>query len=113
MTGIAYQRIMASNTLSSSTLTSTGCAVPARRVSQPSRADLARLTQVVACETAFALLHSFTAYDRDHEAPADTPGRRLMQTTPSGELTGRALQSLHESLLTMNPSGRDGQDPFS
>lgn len=75
--------------------------------------DLARVAQVAAYETAFDLLHSLTAHGRDHEAPEDTPGWRLMETTPSGELTGRAVQSLHESLLTMDPSGRDGQDIFS
>ncbi|GGO68199.1 hypothetical protein [Nonomuraea cavernae] len=74
--------------------------------------DLARVAQVAAYETAFGLLYSLTAYGRDHEAPEDTPGWRLMETTPAGELTGRAVQSLHESLLSMDPSGRDGQDIF-
>ncbi|MEV0597097.1 hypothetical protein [Nonomuraea cavernae] len=74
--------------------------------------DLARIAQVAAYETAFGLLHSLTAHGRDDDAPMDTPGWRLMETTPSGELTGRTVQSLHESLLAMDPAGRDGQDVF-
>ncbi|MEU1720624.1 hypothetical protein [Nonomuraea sp. NPDC005692] len=74
--------------------------------------DLARVAQVAAYETAFSLLYSLTAHGRDDDAPTDSPGWRLMETTPSGELTGRAVQSLHESLLAMDPSGRDGQDIF-
>ncbi|MEU1392172.1 MULTISPECIES: hypothetical protein [unclassified Nonomuraea] len=74
--------------------------------------DLARVAQVAAYEKAFSLLHSLTAHGRDDDAPTDTPGWRLMKTTPSSELTGRAVQSLHESLLTMAPSRREGQDIF-
>ncbi|NRQ30711.1 hypothetical protein HII36_02515 [Nonomuraea sp. NN258] len=75
-------------------------------------ADLARVAQVAAYETAFGLLHTLTASGRDDDAPADAPGWSLMETTPSGELTGRAVRSLHEDLLTMDPSGREGQDIF-
>ncbi|WP_214325375.1 hypothetical protein [Nonomuraea sediminis] len=74
--------------------------------------DLARVAQVAAYEAVFSLLYTLTAYGRDDKAPANTPGWRLMETAPSGELTGRAVQSLHEDLLTMDPSGREGQDIF-
>ncbi|MDP4503704.1 hypothetical protein [Nonomuraea turcica] len=71
--------------------------------------DLVRIARSVAYETAFALLYSITAHGYDHGAP-DTPGWRLMETTPAGELTGRSLQALHEDLLSMDPSGQEGGD---
>ncbi|WP_432868635.1 hypothetical protein [Microbispora rosea] len=74
------------------------------------RSDLAQFARVTAFETVFGLLYNLTAAGRDGEAPDDSPGWRLMETTASGELTGRAVRHLHEDLLTMDPSGRDGRD---
>jgi hypothetical protein len=76
------------------------------------RDDLAQLARASAYEAVFGLLYRLTAYGRDDEAPADSPGWRLMETTAAGELTGRAVLSLHESLLSMDPSGHEGQDLF-
>ncbi|MFI7615880.1 hypothetical protein ACIBP6_32145 [Nonomuraea terrae] len=69
------------------------------------RDDLVRLARVSAYEAVFGLLYRLTAQGRDVEAPDDSPGWRLMETTATGELTGRALQSLHEDLLGMDPAG--------
>ncbi|MBC6456678.1 hypothetical protein HKK72_01925 [Actinomadura sp. HBU206391] len=74
------------------------------------RDDLARVARSAAYDTAFALLYSLSADGRDYEAPEDTPGWVLMETTPEDELTGRMVQALHEDLVTMDPSGRDGAD---
>ncbi|MEV4293421.1 hypothetical protein [Microbispora rosea] len=74
------------------------------------RSDLAQLARVTAYEAVFGLLYNLTAAGRDGEAPDNSPGWRLMETTASGELTGRAVRHLHEDLLTMDPSGRDGRD---
>ncbi|TMR99083.1 hypothetical protein [Nonomuraea basaltis] len=76
------------------------------------RDDLTQLARTSAYEAAFGLLYRLTAYGQDDDAPDDYPGWRLVETTAAGELTGRAVQSLHESLLTMDPSGREGQDLF-
>ncbi|MFI7463906.1 hypothetical protein [Nonomuraea sp. NPDC049646] len=76
------------------------------------RDDLARLARASAYEAVFGLLYRLTAHGQDDEAPDNSPGRRLMETTATGELTGRAVRSLHEDLLGMDPSGREGQDLF-
>ncbi|MGP3958371.1 hypothetical protein ACTWPT_20365 [Nonomuraea sp. 3N208] len=81
-------------------------------VSSTSRDDLAQLARASAYEAVFGLLYRLTAYGRDNEAPDDSPGWRLMETTAVGELTGRAVLSLHEDLLSMDPSGHEGQDLF-
>ena len=73
------------------------------------RSDLAQFARVTAYE-AVGLLYNLTAAGRDGEAPDDSPGWRLMETTASGELTGRAVRRLHEDLLAMDPSGREGRD---
>jgi hypothetical protein len=33
-----------------------------------------------------------------------------MEITPEDEITGRPVEALHEDLLTMDPSGREGRD---
>jgi hypothetical protein len=76
------------------------------------RQDLVRLSRLSAYETAFALLARLTAQGHDELAPGPAPGWRLMETAPQGELTGRTVASLHESLLSLDPSGREGQDLF-
>ncbi|MGW0192020.1 hypothetical protein [Nonomuraea sp. NPDC003201] len=76
------------------------------------RDDLAQLARASAYEAVFGLLYRLTANGQDDEAPENSPGWRLMETTAAGDLTGRAVQSLHEDLLSMDPSGREGQDLF-
>lgn len=76
------------------------------------RDDLAQLVRSTTYEAVFDLLYRLTAHGHDDAAPDNSPGWRLMEITATGELTGRAIQSLHESLLSMDPSGRDGQDLF-
>ncbi|QFY15037.1 hypothetical protein GBF35_50395 [Nonomuraea phyllanthi] len=76
------------------------------------RDDLARLARASAYEALFGLLFHLTASGQDDEAPEGSPGWRLMETTTAGDLTGRAIPSLHEDLLGMDPSGREGQDLF-
>jgi hypothetical protein len=73
-----------------------------------SMADLALALRSVAYETAFAVVDRVDeGYDPD--APRDSPGWRLMETDAE-RLTGRAVGSLHESLLSLDPSGREGAD---
>lgn len=73
-----------------------------------SMADLAQALRSVAYETAFAVVDRVDeGYDPD--APVDSPGWRLMETDAE-RLTGRAVGGLHESLLSLDPSGREGAD---
>src|SRR5262249_3953320 len=51
--------------------------------------------------------------DATRDAPEDAPGWRLMETRPpSDQLTGRDVGGLHEDILMLDPSGRDGSDLF-
>lgn len=45
----------------------------------------------------------------DVDAPDDAPGWVLLETEdPESDVTGRDVGGLHESLQTLDPSGRDG-----
>lgn len=72
-----------------------------------SQGDLAQLARAVAYETVFAMLYHLAA---DEEATGQLPSWALAEIAPTGEPTGRHLDGLHEDLLTLDPSGRDGQD---
>jgi len=68
--------------------------------------DVARLARAVAYETAFALLTHLA----DDDSAEGLPGWALAEIDPAGHPTGRYLDALHEDLLTLDPSGHDGQD---
>ena len=72
-------------------------------------ADLATLLRAVAYETAFYVLDRIDA-GGDLDAPEDAPGWLLMETNGDGEPTGRGVGGLHESILSLDPSGREGSD---
>ncbi|MFG2245778.1 hypothetical protein [Spirillospora sp. NPDC048823] len=76
------------------------------------RNEVVQVARAAAYEAVFGLLFRLTAEGRDVQAPEDTPGWSLMGTTSQDRLTGRPVQGLHEDLLTMDPSGHDGQDLF-
>ncbi|MET8835100.1 hypothetical protein ABZV78_14455 [Micromonospora sp. NPDC004540] len=75
-----------------------------------SQGDLTQLARAVAYETVFAMLYHLGA---DEEASDQLPSWALAEITPTGEATGRHLDGLHEDLLTLDPSDRDGQDLWS
>src|SRR4051794_6988278 len=68
--------------------------------------DIGAVARMVAYETAFVVLNRIDeCYDYETDIEGDLPGWRLMETTPEGELTGREIGGLHESLLGLDPSG--------
>jgi len=73
-----------------------------------SREDLGAIARMVAYETAFGVLDRI---DEGHEPAAgdDAPGWVLMETDPEGNLTGRTVDGLHEDVLSMDPTGREGK----
>jgi hypothetical protein len=73
------------------------------------RDDLARLARAVAFETVFGLLYHLDDDDPDELADA-LPAWRLVETGPDGAPTGRTVEGLYESLLGLDPSGREGGD---
>jgi hypothetical protein len=83
--------------------------IPAARRAVDSGAsahDVAQLARAVAYETVFAML----AQLEDEESPGGLPPWALDEIDPAGRPTGRRLGMLHEDLLTLDPSARDGQD---
>lgn len=72
-------------------------------------ADLSTLLRAVAYEAAFSAIERVDER-RDPDAPPNAPGWVLMETDSDGRLTGRDIGGLHEDLLTLDPSGREGGD---
>jgi hypothetical protein len=72
-------------------------------------ADLSTALRAVAYETAFGVVERIDE-GHDPDAPDDSPGWALMETDSEPKLTGRDVVGLHESLLTLDPSGREGSD---
>jgi len=75
--------------------------------------DIARLARMVAYEAVFSALYAIDLGEA--ELPGDgsglpgLPGWTLMETDrDTGAPTGRLLGGLHESLLSLDPSGHEG-----
>lgn len=74
--------------------------------------DLSRAMRLAAYEAVFTVL-SILDEGFDPDAPEGAPGWRLMETgPPSDQLTGRDVGGLHEDVLSLDPSGREGSDLF-
>lgn len=73
------------------------------------REDLVRLVRAVAYEAVFATLDELDAGGAVNVSGVEA-GWVVMESGEDGSPTGRALSGLHEDLLTMDPSGRDGAD---
>jgi hypothetical protein len=75
-------------------------------------ADLVRLARAAAYQAVFGVLYRLAGEGSDYELEdrvENLPGWRLMETV-NDSLTGRDVGGLHESILTMDPSGNEGQD---
>jgi hypothetical protein len=75
--------------------------------------DVALAMRAAACQAVFGVL--FRVFEGcDLDAPPDAPGWRLMEirfdNDGEGHLTGRDVGSLHEDLVSLDPSGREGAD---
>jgi hypothetical protein len=71
--------------------------------------DLVQLARAIAYETVFGMLYHLDDDDPDEPAKA-LPFWRLNEIDPTGIPTGRSIDGLYESLLGLDPSGREGQD---
>lgn len=71
--------------------------------------DLVCLVRAVAYEAVFATLDELDT-GGDVNASGVEAGWVVMESGEDGSPTGRALSGLHEDLLTMDPSGREGAD---
>jgi len=76
-----------------------------------SRQDVGRVARAVAYAVVFRLLHHLD-YGVDpalaEQFRDQYPGWALMELGPDGEPTGSDLGGLYESILSMDPSGREG-----
>ncbi|MFD8393039.1 hypothetical protein ACFV2N_28520 [Streptomyces sp. NPDC059680] len=73
------------------------------------REDLVRLVRAVAYEAVFATLDELDAGGGVNVSGVEA-GWMVMEAGEDGSPTGRALSGLHEGLLAMDLSGRDGAD---
>ncbi len=70
--------------------------------------DIKSIARFVAYETTFGVL--VTLDDGcDPDSLEEGPGWALMETDAEGNLTGRQIDGLHESILSLDPSGREGR----
>ncbi|SRR5216117_2550484 len=73
-----------------------------------SETDIASVARMVAYETAFSVVYMLD-YGRNEHAPKHMPGWGLFETNQNGDSTGRDMDGLHESILSADPSGREGR----
>jgi hypothetical protein len=72
-------------------------------------ADIASIARYVAYETAFGVVHTIDeGHDPEHSGDG-WPGWTLIETDANGDSTGRPVGGLHEDLLSLDPSGREGR----
>lgn len=70
--------------------------------------DIVRVARSVAYVAVFGTLHKIDeGFSPDAEDVC--PGWVLMETDAQGNLTGRRLGGLHEDILSLDPSGREGR----
>lgn len=70
--------------------------------------DVVSVARMVMYDTLFSAVHTLDE-GVDVDAPEGTPGWLLIETDAEGVPTGRAIQGLHESLLSMAPGGNEGR----
>ncbi|MFD4370202.1 hypothetical protein [Streptomyces sp. NPDC058486] len=73
------------------------------------RDDLVLLARAIAYEAVFAAVDELDRGGDVNVSGVDV-GWAVMESGEDGGPTGRPLSGLHEDLLTMDPSGRDGAD---
>ncbi|MFC5148890.1 hypothetical protein [Streptomyces aureoversilis] len=73
------------------------------------RDDLVLLARAIACEAVSAAVGKLDC-GRDTDVPGVDVGWAVMESDEDGCPTDRPLSGLHEDLLTMDPSGRNGAD---
>ncbi len=84
-----------------------GLALKRMRQSGVSAEDIASVTRMAAYEAVFDVLDTIDT-GCDFDSPFEGPDWSLMEVRPDGELTGRLVGGLHEDILSMDPSRREG-----
>jgi hypothetical protein len=73
------------------------------------RDELASIARMIAYETAFDMVHRIdVGEDEEYNPDNGYPAWTLSEVGSDEEPTGRALDALHEDLLSIDPSGREG-----
>jgi hypothetical protein len=85
-----------------------GAALKRMKEAGISEDDIASVARMVAYETAFSVTYLLD-YGCDEDAPKHMPGWGLFETDEKGDSTGRDMDGLHESILSADPSGREGR----
>ncbi|MGW4382283.1 hypothetical protein [Kitasatospora sp. NPDC004531] len=76
------------------------------------REDLVLLARAIAYEAVFAVVDELDCGGDVNVSGVDV-GWSVMESGEDGRPTGRPLSGLHEDLLTLDPSGREGVDMWS
>jgi len=76
-----------------------------------SLADVTTALRAVAYAAAFEVINRIDD-GYDHYAPSGSPGWNLIEVDADYRPTGRDIRALHEDLLSLDPSGREGYDLF-
>lgn len=74
-----------------------------------SREAITQALRLAAYTAVFTVLHRIDE-GHDPDAPDDAPGWSLIEVTGDETPTGRDVGGLHEDLLSLDPSGREGAD---
>jgi hypothetical protein len=72
--------------------------------------EIARLAKLIGYETAFGIMYLLEDSHASYEGFPPEPEQlwwRLFLIDPESEEPGEALRAFHESLLSMDPSGRE------
>ncbi len=75
-----------------------------------SASDIAKVARSAAFDATFGVLTTLDG-ETGGEDLDDIPCWALLEVTPEGELTQREVGGLHESFLSLDPSGREGRPP--
>jgi hypothetical protein len=74
------------------------------------REDIASIARMVAYEAVFGVLSVIDdGLDPEHLDDESLPGWLLIEDDPTNGPTGRVVGGLHEDILMMDPSGREGR----
>jgi hypothetical protein len=74
------------------------------------REELASIARMVAYSTAFEVVHHIDeGCDAEFNEEQRYPTWNLIEVGPDDQPTGRLVDGLHEDLLMMDPSGREGR----
>jgi hypothetical protein len=109
-TDVAWVRRVAKQPLSGGPLGDFGALVKKMRDAGITAHEIARFAKIIGYETAFGIMYLLGDPHASYEGFPPEPEqlqRQLYLIDPESEVPGEPLLALHESLLSMDPAGRE------